>query len=171
MFTQTRRSVVASLMLTAGATACMSYRPTFTGSVAPQQNVRISFAAPVSIEATCAQPDPPGQPSGCEPDTMSFPPARKVLGTFQSVHGDSLLVLVKELEDSTGSATHVTPPRLAWISGRYAIVEERHTNVTGTVLLVVGLVGVVAAIAGASSGGNSGGNTPKNTGPTPPKDY
>jgi len=150
MFNNTRSRILSALALLLTTVSCMSYRAAPNGIVAPQRDIKLVFGAPVVLTMRCDSLSRSDTGGTCS-DSLKQYTARDAAGQLREWNNDSLLVLVTSLHDSHGRSVKFSPGRLTRVARGTTGVEERHVNVGGTVLLVIGLIGAVAAVAGAVS--------------------
>lgn len=148
------------------AATCTSFRPVAGGPLAPEQKINVTFfGSPVPLVAACETVNSSGG-AACGADIVLAPAVRGVTGKLRAMHGDSLLVLVESLRDSSGDESALLPPRLSWVSRRYAQVEAKHFSAGKTAWLIVAIVGALAII-GAAVGSGSAPNPPPSPKPPP----
>lgn len=150
--------------------ACMTARAVPIDQLPTQREVEVRFPTAVTLTFRCDTADPPGQVSACAGDSVARVAARELRGAPLEMRGDSLQVAVKWLRNITGQEVQYAQRPRTWISRRASTVEEQHSNPVGTALLVVGVIGLVAAIASAGTTHHS--SPPPTPKPAPgPKDF
>ena len=149
---------LAVIVALAGSTACKTYRTTTQSAITPQRDIQVRFSSPVSLHLAC---DSAGAAdSACLADSRAAVGVLDLSGRFERTEGDSMLVRISALRDTLNGKVRYDPPRAAWLRAQSAVIAERHTSASRTVLLVVALtasaVAVVAVANAASFGANPG---------------
>ncbi len=144
---------VSILLALAGSTACKTYRTTTPSEITPQHQIEVRFSSPATLHLACDSAARAA--SGCVSDTATVAGVVELRGRFQREDGDSILVRIAELRDSSRAITRYHGAQAVWLHAQSAVIGERHTSAVRTIVLVVALaVGVVAvaAIGYATSG-------------------
>ncbi len=155
----------------AGSTACTTYRAAPPSTIAPEREIRVRFSSPVALVLACdsssATDSTAGTESRCPSDSQVVPGVVELSGRFERADGDSVLVRIAELRDSLNNAQHYNPRRSVWLHGQMAVIDERHTSATRTILLVVAITAAVAAVIAVAQASSTGWDGPSGPKPGP----
>ena len=150
---------VGVLLVLAGSTACKTYHTTAPSEIAPQHQIQVRFASPAALHLACdsaALADSAARAaSGCMSDTVIVAGVVELWGRFQREDGDSILVRVADLRNSSQEIMWYHGTRSVWLYAQSAVIGERQISGVRTIVLVAVLaasVFAISAIAFASSG-------------------
>lgn len=156
---------LAVIVALAGATACTTYRTTTQSAITPQRDIAVRFSSPVAVHLAC---DSAGAADlACLADSRAALGVLELSGRFERMDGDSMLVRISALRDSLNGKVRYNPPRAAWLRAQSAVIVERHTSATRTILLVVALTATVAAVVAGANGTSFGGDPGPKPSPSP----
>lgn len=145
---------LAVIVVIASSTACMTYRTTTQSAITPQRDIAVRFSSPVTVHLAC---DSAGAAdSACLADSRAAVGVLELSGRSERMDGDSMLVRISALRDSLNEKVRYDPPRAAWLRAQSAVIVERHTSATRTVLLVLALTATVAAVVAGANGVSTG---------------
>lgn len=150
-------SVLALVAVVAGTTGCYSYKPVTQARLAPEMEVRLQLTA-VAVDRLRRGSNNEGRLL----DDFS------VSGTLASVSADSVVVSVPTTTVPDPGARAVTfrqPLSIAWSDVQQAEVRTLDRKRTTITSIVLGALGIAAAIYAIERGGESSGTTPVPGGP------
>lgn len=156
---------LAVIVALVGSTACQTYRTTTQSAITPQRDIEVRFSSPVAVHLAC---DSAGAAdSACLADSRAAVGVLDLSGRFERTEGDSMLVRISALRDTLNGKVRYDPPRAAWLRAQSAVIVERHTSASRTVLLVVALTATVAAVVAVANAANSGADPGPKPSPSP----